>query len=369
MKNKKTYDYLIVGLGFSGIVCAQQLAEKGYSILIVDKRDHIGGNAFDKLDENGVLIHPYGPHIFHTNSKKVFDYLSNFTEWNFYEHRVLAENEGCLYPIPINRTTINNLYGLNLTESEACDFLETRRVKKTGIKTSEDVVLNSVGHDLCDKFFRSYTKKQWGMDLSELSAGVAARIPTRCNDDDRYFSDKYQFMPKNGYTKMFEKMLESDKIELCLKKDFRTVKDVVLWKKMIYSGPIDEYFNYCYGKLPYRSLTFKHQHYNDRKYFQSAATINYPNDHDYTRITEFKYIINQEIDGTSIVKEYPAADGDPYYPIPRPENNKLYDKYKKRAKDEINVIFLGRLAQYKYYNMDQVVAAALKFTGGVCEDK
>ena len=369
MSNKTNYDYLIVGAGFSGIVCAQQLAEMGYKILIIDKRSHIGGNAFDKLDQHGVLIHPYGPHIFHTNSKKVFDYLSEFTEWSFYEHRVLAENEGKLYPIPINRTTINSIYGLNLSEAGVEAFLEKNRIVKKGLKTSEDVVLNSVGPDLCDRFFRGYTKKQWGLDLSDLSAGVAARIPTRCNDDDRYFTDQYQFMPKNGYTKMFEKMLASDNIDILLNSDFNIVKGEVIWDKMIYSGPVDEYFKYCFGKLPYRSLHFEHQHFSGEKAYQKSATINFPNDYDYTRITEFKYITGQKVKGTSIVTEYPTADGDPYYPIPRPENNKLFQKYKIMAENEKDVTFLGRLAQYKYYNMDQVVAAALKFTGGIDANK
>ena len=362
------FDFLVVGAGFSGTVCSQQLAEKGYKVLLIDQRDHIGGNAYDKYDDNGVLIHPYGPHIFHTNSEKVFLYLSRFTDWRFYEHRVLAENEGSYYPIPINRTTINNLYGLNLKEDEIASFIESVRVKIHKIKTSEDVVLNSVGHDLCERFFRGYTKKQWGLDLSELSPGVAARIPTRYDDDDRYFSDKYQFIPKEGYSKMFENMLKDKNIHIMLDTNFESIKTNISWNKLIFTGCIDEYYNFCFGKLPYRSLKFKHEHFANEDYSQVVGTINFPNINKYTRITEFKHITGQETSGTSIVKEYPTQDGDPYYPIPKKENNDLYMKYKKLSEEEENVFFLGRLAQYKYYNMDQVAAAALTFSKSISEN-
>jgi UDP-galactopyranose mutase len=353
------YDYLVVGAGFAGSVCAQQLAETGKKILVIDKRPHFGGNAFDKYDQHGVLIHPYGPHIFHTNSKRIFEYLSRFTDWRFYEHRVLAVVNGDTYPIPINRTTINKLYGLDLSTEEVEKYLESVRETRQPIKSSEDVVLCSVGHDLCDKFFRGYTKKQWGLDLSELSAGVAARIPTRTSDDDRYFTDTFQFMPAQGYTKMFERILESKNITQRWSTDLSVIKDQVQWKHMVYTGPIDAYFDHCYGKLPYRSLRFDHQHLNQPEPFQATGTINYPNDHAYTRITEFKHLTGQTHSGTSIVREYPQADGDPYYPVPRAENEALYKRYKALADKEKNVSFVGRLAQYRYYNMDQVVGAAL----------
>lgn len=352
-------DYLVVGAGFAGAVSAQQLAEAGKKVLLIDRRPHIGGNAFDKYDEHGVLIHPYGPHIFHTNSKRIFEYLSRFTDWRFYEHRVLASVDGNTYPIPINRTTINRLYGLDLGEEEVQEYLDSVREQHQPIRTSEDVVLCSVGRDLCEKFFSGYTKKQWGLDLAELSASVAARIPVRTNDDDRYFTDIFQFMPAQGYAKMFERMLASENIALRLSTDFTEIRNEVRWGHMIFTGPIDAYFNYCFGKLPYRSLSFEHQHFSHTESFQAVGTINYPNDHQFTRITEFRYLTGQRHSGTSIVREYPQADGDPYYPVPRAENEALYQRYKSLAALEKNVSFVGRLAQYRYYNMDQVVAAAL----------
>ncbi|CUA81608.1 UDP-galactopyranose mutase [Gulbenkiania indica] len=354
------YDFLVVGAGFAGAVCAERLARAGKKVLVIDKRPHIGGNAFDCRDEHGVLIHPYGPHIFHTNSKRIFEYLSQFTHWRFYEHRVRAIVEGEAYPIPINRTTINRLYGLDLSEGEVEAFLEKAREPRDPVRTSEDVVLNSVGRDLCDKFFRGYTRKQWGLDLSELSAGVAARIPTRTNDDDRYFGDSFQFMPAEGYTAMFEKMLSSPLIEVRLGVDLDTVKETERWDHMIYTGPIDAFFDYRFGKLPYRSLRFEHSHLPTCDQFQETGTINYPNDHAYTRITEFKHLTGQVHPGTSLVKEYPQAEGDPYYPVPRPENEALFKRYEALAAACTDVTFVGRLAQYRYYNMDQVVGAALK---------
>jgi len=354
------YDFVIVGAGFAGAVCAERLAANGRHVLVMDKRSHIGGNAFDCMDEHGVLIHPYGPHIFHTGSKRIFEYLSQFTDWRFYEHRVQAHIDGHFYPIPINRTTINRLYNLELSEQETADYLESVREPREHVTSSEDVVLSSVGRDLCDRFFRGYTQKQWGLDLSELSAGVAARIPTRTNDDDRYFTDAFQFMPAQGYTAMFEKMLDHPNIEVRLSTDFHVLRSIIDCGHIVYTGPIDAYFDYRFGKLPYRSLSFQHEHLSDVDHFQSSGTINYPNDQEYTRITEFKHLTGQKHSGTSIVKEYPRADGDPYYPIPRPENEALFQQYRELADATPNVTFVGRLAQYRYYNMDQVVGAALK---------
>jgi UDP-galactopyranose mutase len=353
-------DVLIVGAGFAGSVCARVLAEAGRQVLIIDKRDHIGGNAYDKVDEHGVLIHPYGPHIFHTSSKRIIEWLSRFTNWRFYEHRVLASVDGQLLPIPINRTTINRLYGLDLDEEGVAAWLERVREPRNPIRTSEDVVLNSVGRDLCDKFFRGYTRKQWGLDLAELSASVTARIPTRTNDDDRYFTDTYQFMPADGYTAMFRRMLDHPNITVQLNIDYFAIRDSVQANHTVFTGPIDAFFDYCYGRLPYRSLRFEHQHLPDTEQYQAVGTVNYPNDHDYTRITEFKHLTGQQHSGTSIVREYPQAEGEPYYPVPRPENEALFKRYEALAEQRRDVTFVGRLAQYRYYNMDQVVGAALK---------
>ena len=357
---KTKFDVLIVGAGFSGSVAAENLAQAGYSVLVIDRREHVAGNAYDELDSHGILIHRYGPHIFHTNADRVVEYLSKFTEWLPYEHRVLAEVSGQLLPIPINQDTINRLYGLDLDEAGVAQYLERVRESRQPVKTSEDVVLNSVGPDLCDKFFRSYTRKQWGIDLSELSGNVAARIPTRTNRDDRYFTDSFQKMPKDGYTRMFENMLNHPNIKVEVGVDFETMRDKVQSEYTVYTGPIDAYFDYCYGKLPYRSLHFEHEHLAGVSRYQQVGTVNYPNQHAYTRITEFKHLTAQQHAGTSIVREYPRAEGDPYYPIPRPDNEQLYQRYKALADAEPNTIFVGRLAQYRYYNMDQVVAAALK---------
>jgi UDP-galactopyranose mutase len=353
------YDIVIVGAGFAGAVSAERLASAGRRVLLIDKRPHIAGNAFDERDLNGLMIHRYGPHIFHTNSKRVFEYLSRFTWWRFYEHRVLAMIEGQTYPVPINRTTINRLYGLSLDEKGVERFLERVREPREPIITSEDVVLSNVGRDLCEKIFRGYTKKQWGLDLSQLSAGVAARIPTRSNDDDRYFTDDFQFMPAEGYSAMFARMLDHPNIDLQLNTDFIETRHQQWAPTTIYTGPIDQYFDCRFGPLPYRSLRFEHVHFADREFFQDVGTVNFPNDNDFTRVTEFKHLTGERRPGTSIVREYPTFEGDPYYPIPRPDNELLYKKYVELSKEDPNVLFVGRLAQYRYYNMDQVVGAAL----------
>jgi len=361
----KTVDFTIIGAGFAGSTIAERLASAGHLVLVIDQRPHIGGNAYDESDAHGVLIHRYGPHIFHTNAQRVVDYLSRFTGWMPYEHRVLASVDGQLLPIPINQDTINRLYGLNLDETGVQTFLDRAREPRDPIKTSEDAVLNTVGRDLYEKFFRGYTRKQWGLDPSQLSAAVTARIPVRTSRDDRYFSDQFQIMPKDGYTAMFQRMLNHPNIRLELGTDFFAIRHRINAKAIIYTGPIDAYFNNCFGPLPYRSLRFEHQHLPSLPQHQPVAVVNYPNDHAYTRITEFKHFTGQSHPGTSIVREYPQAEGDPYYPIPRPENEALYQRYKALAASEPNVFFVGRLAQYRYYNMDQVVAAALKTAGRI----
>lgn len=353
-------DVLVVGAGFAGCVLAERCAAAGKSVVVIDRRDHIGGNAFDERDNFGVLIHHYGPHIFHTNATQVVDYLSRFTDWIPYEHRVLSFVEGSLYPVPINRTTINTLYGLSLDEAGIAAYLESVREKREPIKNSEDVVLNSVGRDLCEKFFRNYTRKQWNLDLSELSSAVAGRIPVRANDDDRYFTDTFQKMPADGYTAMFTRMLQQPGISVELGVTFKQIRDRSEFSQVFYSGPIDEFYNFQFGPLAYRSLRFEHEHFSNVEYYQPVGTVNYPNDFEFTRITEFKHLTGQHHPATSIVREYPQSNGDPYYPILTRENQQRYQQYKGFAAKESSIHFIGRLAEYRYYNMDQVVAAALK---------
>jgi len=354
------FDYLIVGAGFAGSVLAERLANgTNKKVLIIDKRNHIGGNAYDYFDDAGILVHQYGPHIFHTNSADVFTYLSRFTEWRPYEHRVLTTVDGKLLPIPINLTTVNQLYDQNLDSEGLTKFFDSVKEDLPYIRTSEDVVVSQVGRDLYEKFFRGYTRKQWGCDPSELDKSVTSRIPTRTNTDDRYFTDEYQFMPLHGYTRMFTKMLSHPNIHIMLNTDFRDIEGIIPYKELVYTGPVDEYFDFCYGKLPYRSLQFKHETL-DVEQLQPVAVVNYPNDHAYTRITEYKHLTGQTgISKTSITYEFPCWDGDPYYPVPRPENAELYQKYKALADALPHVHFVGRLATYRYYNMDQVVAQAL----------
>ena len=353
------FDYIIVGAGFAGSVLAERLASKaGKKVLIIDQRNHIGGNAYDYYNKDGILVHKYGPHIFHTNSKEVFEYLSQFTPWRQYEHKVLASVDGQLLPIPINLNTINQMYGLNLNSDQVEDFFKSKAEKIDQVLTSEDVVVGKVGRELYEKFFRGYTRKQWDLDPSELDASVTARVPTRTNKDDRYFTDTYQAMPLYGYSKMFEKMLSHPNIKIMLNTDYKEIVDSIPYKFMIYTGPVDAYFNYCYGKLPYRSLEFKFETVEAEK-FQATGTINYPNEHPYTRITDFKYLTGQKHPKTTIVYEYPKAEGDPYYPVPRPENAEIYKKYQQLTAAMTNTYFVGRLATYKYYNMDQVVAQSL----------
>ncbi|WP_434568973.1 UDP-galactopyranose mutase [Pseudomonas sp. Z3-8] len=362
------YDYLIVGAGFAGSVLAERLAEGlGKRVLLVDRRDHIGGNAYDHLDEAGVLVHRYGPHIFHTNAQRIVDYLSRFTEWRPYEHRVLAQVDEHRVPIPINLTTLNTLFGLSMDETQAEAFLAQRAEPVESIRTSEDVVINQIGRELYEKFFRGYTRKQWGLDPSQLDKSVTSRVPTRTNTDDRYFTDQFQMMPLHGYTRMFERMLAHPNIDILLATDFKEVRQRIPYRELVYCGPIDEYFDYCFGHLPYRSLRFQHETL-DAPQFQPVAVVNYPDERvPYTRITEYKHLTGQEHPRTSISYEFPCADGDPYYPVPRPENAELYKRYKALADETPGVTFLGRLGTYKYYNMDQVVGQALALYQRIAE--
>jgi len=350
---------VVVGAGFSGSVVAERLASAGKRVLVIDRRPHVGGNAFDTLDAHGVLIHRYGPHIFHTDSAEVFEYLSRFTAWRSYEHRVLASVDGRLLPFPINLDTLNRLYGLDLDEAGARAFLARVREPRNSLRTSEDVVLNAVGRDLYEKFFRHYTRKQWGLDPSQLDASITARIPVRTNRDDRYFTDRYQGMPRDGYTALFQRMLDHPNIQVELGAEFASLD--ASWREglVFYSGRLDEYFGFALGPLPYRSLRFEHEHLPDRPVYQPAAVVNYPNDHEFTRIAEYKHMTGQTHPGTSITREYPSAEGDPYYPVRTAESHRLLEKYLALASRERNVVFLGRLGRFAYINMDQAVSLAL----------
>ncbi|WP_419826318.1 UDP-galactopyranose mutase [Sphingomonas sp.] len=355
------YDVMVVGAGFAGAVMAERLAvDSGKKVLVVDRRPHIAGNAYDRYDEAGILMHQYGPHIFHTNSADVFDYLSRFTEWRPYEHRVLADVDGRLVPMPINRTTLNMLYDIDLrSDEEAEAYLESRAEPVDVIRTSADVVISKVGRELYETFFQGYTRKQWGMDPSELDKSVTARVPTRTNTDDRYFTDTFQAMPLEGYTRMFERMLDHPNIDVLLGVDYEEARGAYPHAHLVFTGPIDEHFGYRYGKLPYRSLQFQHETH-DTEWFQPAAVVNYPAlSVPHTRVTEYKHLTGQQAPQTSITYEIPSAEGDPYYPIPRAENQALFKRYEALAIAQSDVTFVGRLATYRYYNMDQVVGQAL----------
>ena len=356
---RPAYDYLVVGAGFAGSVLAERLAaDAGKRVLLVDRRPHIGGNAYDCLDAAGVLIHPYGPHIFHTNSPAIVEYLSRFTAWRPYEHRVLAAHDGRLFPMPINRTTINRFFGLDLSEEEVAAFLASKAEPVETVRTAADVVLGTVGPALYEAFFRGYTQKQWGLDPSALDKSVTARVPTRTGDDDRYFTDRFQQMPLHGYTRMFEAMLDHPNITVATGTEYTAV-DPASYDQLVFTGPIDEFFGHRYGRLPYRSLQFRHETHEVAR-FQDVGVVNYPDlDLPHTRITEFKHLTGQEHARTSVCYEYPSSEGDPYYPVPRPENAALYRRYQALADATPGVTFVGRLATYRYYNMDQVVGQAL----------
>jgi UDP-galactopyranose mutase len=349
-----------VGAGFAGAVIAERLASQaGKRVLVCDRRPHIAGNAYDHYDEAGVLVHKYGPHIFHTNAARVVSYLSQFTEWHPYTHRVLAHVDGKLLPLPISRATVNQLYGLDLRDDEACAaYFASVAEPVAQVRSSEDIVVSKVGRDLYEKFVRNYTRKQWGLDPSQLDASVLARIAPRTNDDVRYFTDSFQAMPRDGFTAMFARMLSHPNITIRLGVDYRELVDVVAHRTLVYTGPIDEFFGLRFGKLPYRSLHFRHETLPVER-AQPVAVVNYPNDHEYTRRTEFKHLTGQSHAQTSVVYEFPQAEGDPYYPVPRPENAATYRRYKDLALDTPNTFFAGRLATYRYLDMHQVVGQAL----------
>ncbi|HEX8206291.1 MAG TPA: UDP-galactopyranose mutase [Solirubrobacteraceae bacterium] len=359
------YDTLIVGAGYAGSIMAERLVNGlGQRVLVIDRRDHVAGNAYDYHDEHGILVHRYGPHIFHTNHMPVVDYLSQFTEWRPYEHRVVSRvRDDLLVPMPINRTTINMLYGLDLqTDEEVEAFYAERREDIELMKTSEDAVVAKVGRELYELFFRGYTRKQWQRDPSELHASVCARIPIRTNTDDRYFTDSFQQMPAEGYTRMFERMLDHPDIEIRLETEFDDVRDEVSYDHLVYTGPIDAFFDHRFGELPYRSLEFelKNEPTPGGGLLQPTASVNEPDfDVPYTRTTEYRHMTGQVAESSSFHVEYPRAEGDPYYPIPNDETRALYKQYEALAEALDDVTFVGRLARYQYLDMHQVVAQAL----------
>lgn len=353
------YDYVIVGAGLAGSTLAERIATQlDKRVLIIEERSHVGGNTYDHYDVNGILIQKYGPHIFHTSSKKVWEYLNSFTDWNDYEHRVICSVLGKKVYLPITIESLETLYGIPFTPESMQEFLDVRKVRINEVKNSRDVVVSQVGEELYDIFFKNYTKKQWGVYPDELDAEVTKRLPIRFNRDTRYFTDEYQGIPKFGYTRMFDSMLNHKNINILLNTNYKDILAHIECNALIYTGPIDYYFDYKYGKLPYRCLEFDFV-YLEKERFQDVAVVNYPNDYDYTRITESKQFYFQKHHGTTVCYEYPKAEGDPYYPIPRRENQQLYHRYLSDAEKLTNVHFIGRLAQYKYMNMDQVVEDAL----------
>lgn len=358
------YKYVVVGAGLAGLTAAERIAEVlDEEVLVIEKRNHIGGNVYDSYDEEGILIHNYGPHIFHTNDKEVFEYLSRFTLWHYFWHRVLTYVDGNLVPMPITVETINKIYNLNLSCFDVEEFLKKQAVSMDEVSTSKDVALSKVGEDLYKKIFENYTRKQWGVDPAELDTSVISRIPIRANRDTRYFNDTYQGMPKYGYAKMCQNMISNKKIKVMLNTDYKEIIKDLEYDKLIYTGPTDYFYDYKHGKMAYRSIDFQFETYS-REEYQEAPVVNYPNDYDFTRITEFKKLTGQEHKKTTILKEFPTSEGEPYYPFPTKEYQEQFRLYQAEMKKEEKVVFLGRLAEYRYYNMDGVVRRVLNAFGG-----
>lgn len=360
------YDFLIVGSGLSGSVMAERLANSGFKILVIDKRNHIGGNCYDYINNYGIRVSKYGAHLFHTNDKEVWKYINMFSEWVRWDHKVLTKVNDLLVPIPVNINTVNKLFDENLSNKEDMNvWLLKNQLKYKNITNSEEMALSRVGSKLYDVIFKEYTIKQWNKHPSELDSSVLSRIPVRNNFDDRYFTDKYQFLPKNGYTFFINNILKHPNIDVKLNTDYFELVNCEInkieWKKIIFTGPIDSYVS-DYGKLEYRSLIFKEDHFVNDGYFQENSVINYPSSKiPYTRIIEYKHFLNQKSAYTTVVKEYPSDTGDPYYPVPSKKNLDLYEKIRKVAEKTPDVYFLGRLANYKYFNMDEAIKNSLKF--------
>jgi len=357
------FDVLIVGAGLSGAVLAERLASHGKKkVLVIDKRDHLGGNCYDFTDENGILMNQYGLHAFHTNDETVWNYVQGFSEWVSWESKVVSDVDGKLVNIPVNIKTVNALMNENITnETEMNAWLASVQIKYDKIEDGEQMAKSRVGEVLYEKLFRNYTFKQWGKYPDELAPSVLARIPVRNNFDDRYFTDKYQALPKHGYTAFIKNILAHKSIEIRLNTDFFEVNETIQRDLLVYTGPIDKYFeNRQLDKLEYRSIDFTVESHRDTDFYQPNAQVNYPGKEvPFTRIIEYKHLPNQKSPHTTIVKEVSKATGDPYYPVPNPRNLELYEKYRKLADAEKNVLFVGRLASYKYFNMDEAIRNAL----------
>jgi UDP-galactopyranose mutase len=356
------WDYLIVGAGFAGAVLAERLAsQRDATCLVIDKRNHIGGNAYDYYDGAGVLLHAYGPHYFRTNSDRIIHYLSQFTGWHHVDYKIFSWTHGRFWQFPINLNTFEQLLGRPSTSDEMEATLAEWRVPVAQPKNSEEVILSQVGERLYEMFFKNYTQKQWRRDPRELDASVCGRIPIRTNRDDRYLGEKFQALPAEGYVPMFKRMLANPRIKVMLNTNYREARGQCKYRHLIYTGPIDEYFDHCFGSLPYRSLRFEPETV-EKEYYQPVMQVNYPNDYDFTRIVEAKHFTGQKLPVTTIVREFPEDFGpgrDPYYPIPAPDAKALYQRYNDWAQQQKDVTFVGRLATYRYYNMDQVVGMAL----------
>jgi len=374
------FDYLIIGSGFAGSVIAERIANVlNKKVLIIEKRNHIGGNCYDYKDKNGIIIHKYGPHLFHTDYKEVFDYLSNFTDWHIYHHRVLAFIDGKKVPIPFNLNTLYMVFpeilARRIEEKLLSRYAYNSKVPILELKKEEDEDLKLLANYIYEKVFLNYTAKQWGLKPEDIEPGVTGRVPIYISRDDRYFTDKYQMVPVEGYTKIFERMLNHPNIKIMLNTDFKEVVEIDLENKKVYflgqefegkvifTGMIDEFFEYKFGTLPYRSLDLEFETL-EKNYFQEAAVVNYPNDYDFTRITEFKHIYPVESKKTVILKEYPKSyqtgKDIPYYPVFKEESKELYNRYREIADKFENLILVGRLADYRYYDMDDIVKRALE---------
>lgn len=355
--------YVVVGAGLAGATVAERIATRlGEEVLVIEKKKHIGGLCYDCYDSDGILVHRYGPHIFHTKLKHVWEYLSQYTDWRLYQHRVLSYVDGKLVPIPINLDTVNTLFGMHLSTEELPRFFEQVREPIAEAKTSEDIIVGRVGKHLYNRMFKNYTLKQWGVTPDRLGPEVTRRIPIRENRDDRYFDDPYQGLPSRGYTEMVRAMLAHPKIRILLGVDYREILDDLEFGMLIYTGPLDYYFDHRHGRLPYRSLQLEFETLDVEQY-QPVAVVNYPNDYGFTRITEFKHMTGQRHLRTTILKEFPIdanAEEEPCYPIPNEETRRIAGQYQTDIEGENNVVFVGRLAEYKYYNMDVAVSRALE---------